>query len=65
MRSYSDPTANAALGAIEKEFRDKEKQIDRLKALRRKGKLSDEQVLEASRQFTGIFRHVFDEFWRD
>ncbi len=64
MRSYSDPTANAALSKIEREFKEKEKLVQRLKDQRSKGKLSDQKVMEAGKQFKGIFRHVFDEVYQ-
>lgn len=64
MRSYSDPTANAALGAIESEFKAKKKLAQHLKKLRRKGKLSDKELMDAGRQFKGIFRHIFDEVYQ-
>ena len=65
MRNYSDPTANAAIGAVERELREKKKTAKKLKELRKSGLLTEEMLMQARRQFTGIFTHlyslIFDE----
>jgi len=40
MTKYSDPTANAAIGAVEKEMKAKEKKIKAAKEAYQKGKLT-------------------------
>ena len=53
---YRDPTANAAIGAVDKEIRRMEKQCKRLQAIRRTRPLTDMEIDEVRRQFTGIHR---------
>jgi len=65
MKNYSDPTANAAIGSVDKEFRAKQKLAVRLKALRLDGKLSDKTLNEARKEFTGIFARLYDGIFED
>ena len=58
MGYYSDPTASAAVGGINREFSRMEKKAKRLCALWKEGKLSDEDLERAQAQFTGIYRRV-------
>ncbi len=58
MRNYSDPTANAALGSINREFARLEKKAKTIKKLRDEGKLTPDALAKAQAQFTGIYRHV-------
>lgn len=58
MSYYSDPTAAMALGPINREFNRLEKKAKSLRKLWKEGKLSDEELAKAQRQFTGIYRHV-------
>lgn len=58
MGYYSDPTAAAALGSINREFSRLEKKAKRLRRLRDEGKLSPAALERAQEQFTGIYRHV-------
>jgi hypothetical protein len=60
MGYYSDPTASAALGSINREFSRLEKKAKRLCARYMEGKLSDEAMERARGQFCGIYRHVLD-----
>ena len=60
MSHYSDPTANRALGAINREFSRLEKKAKNLCRLLDEGKLSAEEFDAAHSQFTGIYRHVLD-----
>jgi len=59
MRNDSDPTASAAIGAIDREFKAKEKLAKRLRFLRRRGLLTEKELTEAGRQFTGIFAGLY------
>lgn len=60
MSHYSDPTANRALGSINREFSRLEKKAKNLCRLLDEGKLSQEEFDAAHSQFTGIYRHVLD-----
>ena len=57
----NDPTANAAIGAIDRELRQKARQAERLREKKRRGELTPEEEREARRNFTGIFRHLLEE----
>ena len=65
MSHYSNPTANAAIGAVDKEIRAKEKLAKRLKALRKKGLLSPGEVAGARHQFPGIHRRLYMSIFED
>lgn len=58
MGYYSDPTASMALGSINREFSKYEKKAKRICALLNEGKLSDEALEKAEKEFQGIYRHV-------
>ena len=60
MSHYSDPTANRALGSINREFSRLEKKAKNLCRLLDEGKLSPEEFDAAHSRFTGIYRHVLD-----
>ena len=60
MSHYSDPTANRALGSINREFSRLEKKAKNLCRLLDEGKISPEEFDAAHSQFTGIYRHVLD-----
>ena len=58
---YSDPTANAAMGALDKELDRMRKQVKDLRARRRAGELSPAAVARARSRFsTGMVRRLFD-----
>ncbi len=58
MGHYADPTANAALGDINREFSRLEKKARRLQERYKRGEISDEALERAQQQYTGIYRHV-------
>ncbi len=60
MSHYSDPTANRALGGINREFSRLEKKAKNLCRLLDEGKITTEDFQRAHAQFTGIYRHVLD-----
>ncbi|MBO7217857.1 MAG: hypothetical protein J6V50_04070 [Clostridia bacterium] len=60
MNHYSDPTAAAALGNINREFSRLEKKAKKLRRLFGEGKLSDRELQRAQSQFSGLYRHVLD-----
>ncbi len=58
MSHYSDPTANRALGAINREFSRLEKKANALCRRLDAGDITEEDFQKAQRQFSGIYRHV-------
>ena len=58
MNHYSDPTANKALGSINREFARLEKKAKKLRTLWKEGKITEQDLERAQSQFTGIYRHV-------
>ena len=58
MNHYSDPTANKALGSINREFARLEKKAKKLRVLFQEGKITQQDLQKAQSQFTGIYRHV-------
>ena len=55
---YSNPTANAAIGAVDKEIARMRKWARDLKKRRRQGRLTPQELARARRAFTGIHRHL-------
>ena len=60
MSYYSNPTANAAIGSIDREIRKMEKRAKRLKERKDCGRLSPQQEAAAYREFSGIFRPILE-----
>ena len=60
MHYYSDPTANQALGPINREFSRLEKMAKQLHKLYLAGKLSPAMLEKERAQFKGIYKHVLD-----
>ena len=63
MAKYSNPTANAAIGAIEREMKAKEKKVKVAKELYSQGKLSDDMMISLYREFKGIYRPLLWEIF--
>lgn len=61
----SDPTANAAIGAVDRELKQMRKRAEQIRARRRMGLLTRQEELNARMQFTGIFRHLLREALED
>ena len=57
----SDPTANAAIGNLDRELCALRKEAKKLKALRQNGQLTPEQRKKAEQRFSGIYRHLFND----
>ena len=57
----SNPTANAAIGAVDKELAQMRKEAARLKALKRQGRLLPDAEQAARRRFTGIYKRLLEE----
>lgn len=58
MGYYSDPTANAAIGNINREFSKLEKKAKKIRKLLKEGKISLEDIEIAQAKFKGIYQHV-------
>ena len=61
---HSDPTANRAVGAIEREMKKMEQEAERIRELRRSNQLSFEEEERARRRFRGIYRPLFERAMR-
>lgn len=57
---YSDPTANAAIGAASKDWNRMQRKANKMKALYLEGKLNYEEEEKAYKQFPGIYRPLLD-----
>ncbi len=58
MAYYRDPTADRALGNINREFSRLEKKAKTLRKLYEEGKLSESALRKSQAQFTGLYKHV-------
>ena len=61
MSSYSNPTANAAIGSVDREI----KFLYTLARKIRDNRLSPEQASRARRNFVGIYRHILTDVYRE
>ena len=61
MSHYSNPTANAAIGNVDREIRQMQKFAKQISRLRRMGILTAEDELLARKKFTGIYRRFLLE----
>ncbi len=60
-KTYSDPTANAAMGSLDKELERMRKKAKELRALRKEGLLTPQAQDRARSRFsTGMVRRLFD-----
>lgn len=55
---YSDPTANAVIGTVDKEIKRMRKKAQWIRALRLNGCLTKSDIAQAKREFKGIHRHL-------
>lgn len=62
---YSNPTANAAIGAVDKEIARMKKWAKELKKRRLRGQLTPRELALARRCFTGIYRRFLREALED
>lgn len=58
MNHYSNPTANAAIGTIDRELKMMRKRAKFLKERKQKGLLTPAEEACARKQFVGIYRHI-------
>ena len=58
MSYYSNPTENAAIGAVDRELRAMRRYAGQIRRRRLKGQLTPEEVAAARRRFVGIYSHL-------
>ena len=61
---HSDPTANRAVGAVERELRAMQKEAERIRVLRRNNMLSAEEEARARRRCIGIYKPLLERALR-
>jgi len=61
MSYYSNPTANTAIGAVDRELKQMEKRARQLKRRKQQGLLTPEEEALARKQFIGIYRRFLRE----
>ena len=65
MSYYSDPTANAAIGTVDREIRRLRKRAEQIRRRRQKGLLTKQEEEDARREFVGIYRRFLLEALED
>ena len=60
MNHYSDPTANKALGPINREFNRLEKKAKAIRKAFREGRITPAELDRAQTLFRGIYRNVLN-----
>ena len=60
MHYYSDPTANKALGPINREFNRLEKKAKAIRKAFREGRITQTELDRAQTLFRGIYRNVLN-----
>ena len=65
MSHYSNPAANAAIGAVDREIRMMRKRADQIKRRRQQGLLTPEELTTARKQFIGIYVRLLREAMED
>lgn len=58
MGFYRDPTADMAIGNINREFSKLEKRAKRIRKQLNNGNITDEQLEREQANFKGLYRHV-------
>ncbi len=56
---YSDPTANAAIGRVDREIKKMQEYAKLLETMKKEGKLTPSQEREARKLFKGIYKNYF------
>ncbi len=57
---HSDPTANRAIGSLDREYKMMQSEAERIRTLRRSNMLSFEEEQKARRRFIGIYRPLLE-----
>lgn len=61
MSYYRNPTANAAIGSIDREIKLMRKRAEQIKRRRQQGLLTAQELAQARRQFVGIYARFLRE----
>lgn len=65
MSHYSNPTENAAVGAVDRELRMMRKRAEQIKRRRKNGQLTNDELASARKQFIGIYARFLREALED
>lgn len=65
MGHYSNPTENAAIGAVDKELRRMQKWAEQIRQRRRSNTLTAQELTRANKAFVGIYRRFLLEALAD
>lgn len=65
MSHYSNPTANAAIGAVDREIRMMRKRAEQIKLRRKQGLLTSEELAQARKDYVGIYARFLREALED
>lgn len=65
MSHYSNPTANAAIGTVDREIRMMRKRADQIKRRRQQGLLTPEELAQARKDYVGIYARFLREALED
>ena len=65
MSHYSNPTANAAIGRVDRELEFMRKKAARIRTRRLRGQLSRAELAEARKQFVGIYSRLLHDALQD
>jgi len=63
-RMHSDPTANRAIGSVDREIRRMKKEAERIRVLRLSNLLTFEEERRARCRFIGIYRPLLEKALR-
>lgn len=65
MSHYSNPTANAAIGSVDREIRMMRKRADQIKRRHKQGLLTLEELAQARKDYVGIYARFLREALED
>lgn len=65
MNHFSNTTANAAIGSVDREIKIMRKRAEQIKRRRQNGLLTPRELAQARKQFVGIYRRFLREALED
>jgi len=65
MSYYSNPTENAAIGRVDREWESMRRKAERIRARRLRGQLTRSELTEARRLFVGIYARLLRDALQD
>ena len=65
MSHYSNPTANAAIGTVDREIRMMRKRAEQIKRRHKQGVLTPEELTQARKDYVGIYARFLREALED